>query len=151
MIEGKESGTMPHGNSGQWEKYTLDKFKKMWGKVAEGRSWIFEKDRQWQEGGDKKKQKARVKKEKREFKRCWQCIAVESASVRSARTLKPLTLLKSLIATLNHLTSRPFLFTCWHPQTNTWWREQKGQEKRRMSPLHFGSISRSTQAAANTV
>lgn len=38
MIEGKESGAMPHGNSGQWEKYTLDKFKKMWGKVAEGRS-----------------------------------------------------------------------------------------------------------------
>lgn len=152
MIEGKESGAMPHGNSGQWEKYTLDKFKKMWGKVAEGRSWIFEKDRQWQEGEkNRKKQKARVKKGKREFKRCWQCITVESASVRSARTLKPLTLLKSLIATLNHLTSRPFLFTCCHPQTNTWWREQKGQEKRRMSPLHFGSISRSTQAAANTV
>lgn len=112
---------------------------------------IWERQAMTRGGKNRKKQKARVKKEKREFKRCWQCIAVESASVRSARTLKPLTLLKSLIATLNHLTSRPFLFTCCHPQTNTWWREQKGQEKRRMSPLHFGSISRSTQAAANTV
>lgn len=66
MIEGKESGTMPHGNSGQWEKYTLDKFKKMWGKVAEGRSWIFEKDRQWQEGEKTKRNRRQEWKKKKE-------------------------------------------------------------------------------------
>lgn len=53
---------MPHGNSGQWEKYTLDKFKKMWGKVAEGRSWIFEKDR----GGKTKRNRRQEWKKKKE-------------------------------------------------------------------------------------
>lgn len=73
---------------------------------------------------------------KKEFKRCWQWIAVESASVRSARTLKPLTLPKSLIATLNHLTSKPPFFSpaVTHKQTLD---EESRKAKKRGECLHF--------------